>query len=91
MSKLKEISHELASGQVVTGTVSNMGELSARYQIWAEETHGVKPAESLACWVANQPERHGLYFETSEDVMKLAEKGFGKSKGPIPHLGKKKG
>lgn len=80
------MSYTLYSGQIVRGNVHNLAQLCTKYQVWAKEEHGVSPSESLACWIINQPEKHLLYFESTEEVARLSKIGFQKSKGVIPDL-----
>jgi len=74
-------SFTLQSGQVVKGTVFNIAQLSARFQQWAIRNHGMDDKMSLACWIANQPNKHKLYFSGSAEVEAIAKRGFEKIKG----------
>lgn len=79
-------SFTLQSGQIAYGAMYSIIQLSAKFQIWARR-FGVTDAESLACWIANQPEKHLTYFGSSEQVQKLADAGFAKIAGlTIPDL-----
>ena len=80
------MSHVLQSGQVVTAKAYNLSQLSAKYQIWARQAHGVADKVSLACFIANMPDRHLTYFESSKEVQRLADDGFALTAGEIPDL-----
>lgn len=74
-------SFTLQSGQVVKGTVFNIVQLFARFKQWALRNHSMDDEMSLACWIANQPNKHELYFSSSAEVESLAKRGFEKIKG----------
>ena len=87
MHRKQNRSFTLKSGQIAFGPTYHIVQLSAKFQIWAAQ-HGVTDAESLACWIANQPEKHLVYFSSSEKVEQLANSGFAKISGlVIPDLG----
>ena len=76
----------LENGQVVFSICYGIGQLSAKFQVWARQ-FDLTDAESLACWIANQPDKHQTYFTSSEKVRQLADFGFSKLAGvPIPDL-----
>lgn len=84
----KPHTYVLLSGQTVSGNVYDLAQLSARFQIWAK-AFGLDDEMSLACWFANQPDKHTLYFSGEEEVLKLAKEGFEKIRGVvIPDLSK---
>jgi len=80
------MSYTLRSGQIVTGTVYNEVQLSAKFQVLARE-YNVTDAESLAMWILDTPDKHTLYFSGTKEVETLAASGFAKIKGiEIPNL-----
>lgn len=87
------MSHTLQSGQVVTAEAYNLGQLCAKYQIWAREAHGVTDETSLACFIVNMPELLWPFCRTYfkgrvglERCKQLADIGFSKTVGEIPDL-----
>ncbi len=79
-------SKTLKSGQVVTGNVRSIAQLSAKFQIWARQ-YGTTDAESLACWIADDDDKNTLYFSGVAEADELAQLGFEKIKGiEIPDL-----
>lgn len=68
------MTYNLLSGQSVSGMVCHIAQLSAKFQIWARQ-HGLTDEQSLACWIANQPEKHEIYFGDA-NVLDIAKNGF---------------
>ena len=76
--------YTLQSGQKIFGHFGHPVQLPSRFQIWAGQEHGTTDAESLACYIADQPEKHTVYFESTEEVERLSKSGFEKIKGAVP-------
>ena len=83
MSQKFKFSHTLSSGQIATGTVYNVVQLSAKYQIWMRK-HGLSDAESLACWIHGNQSKQLTYFSSLREAESLAKSGFAKYTGALP-------
>lgn len=75
------ITKTLKSGQEVRGDFDKYVFLSARFQIWAKHHHQLTYSESLACLIAEEPDKQKKYYSSIEEADKEAESGFDKLKG----------
>ena len=71
------MSYDLQNGKTATGTVYSIGQLCAKFQIWARG-FGLSGGESLACWIYSDGELKKKHFGTIERAGKLAAAGFAK-------------
>ena len=71
------MTHKLSNGKTVIGTVYSIGQLSAKFRIWAN-SYGLSGQECLACWIDGDDEKKKKHFTRIERADEFAAAGFAK-------------